>query len=356
MHSDIYERFQCNCRELLLDGIKAAHEPHARAQDNLFRLSSRTARLRDQRTQLASTVQDALNNLVSHLRPDKPVSSADFDNFERSCSKFIEDSDQLRQYEGWLRDAEDELCEAEYQVAIKQAQFVWSWQKSLEQHLDSRSSITPLVQEDVAIESPTNGESMPNVLTSFYEKIGDVTIAKERLEDLDVAHRERKRERESRQAAQRDLSVDTLDLELDYCSRRIILTEELEIAKAEARRLRAECVAQDVYPDRDHIISEDEFDTLADTNLKCSTLDSAGDHDNGCNTPQESNDHRSDDLDTSQESGSRYAEARSDLRISNEVPPGPHSIWIQTVESFWKEAQGNDMWRAQIHQVNSRPP
>ncbi|KAK8219842.1 hypothetical protein M8818_000816 [Zalaria obscura] len=107
-------------------------------------------------------------------------------------------------------------------------------------------------ESQTSVAPSTESENIPPLLREYYDKVGDVGIFEQRLDDLIDDYEEESANRQFR--ADQELPADPPDevFEQAFAFQRNTTLEDLAAAKADAERLRLRCLDAGLHPQEEH--------------------------------------------------------------------------------------------------------
>ncbi|KAJ9625888.1 hypothetical protein H2203_004654 [Taxawa tesnikishii (nom. ined.)] len=165
-----------------------------------------------------------------------------------------DDQNALRAQSEANASLENALSNQEYRLAEKEAVLFTSLEKLL---VRIPQSHIPGLDFDVASLPQSRSEapstSVPSILEEYYDKAGDVSVMKQRLDEADAEYEEEYARRQFRR--EHELPIEPSDEEFDrgHSSERTALVENLRLAEEAAEQSRQACIAAGHDPDHAEI-------------------------------------------------------------------------------------------------------
>ncbi|TKA65942.1 hypothetical protein B0A49_10546 [Cryomyces minteri] len=150
-------------------------------------------------------------------------------------------------------DLEYQLCILEYDLGQQEDELFASLQKMFTQSLHELqyNGETETRTSTVIPDEAGSDENIPPLLLEYYDKVGDVTVMRERLEDHEAEHQRELAGYEARLAAGGVISKSDEAFLLDYEHDRQAMLRDLSEAQRIATELRQQCLDEGLNPDED---------------------------------------------------------------------------------------------------------
>ena len=159
-------------------------------------------------------------------------------------AQYDQDYHALWHQEDTVTQQMDELSNLEYHLQNKQKTIQQTMKSpTFAAHLRAEMLEPSLATSELS-SRPKSRSNTPSLVAEYFDKAGDVGIQRERLEELDFSHMEGLQERDFVKERGDQLEVSDEQFVENYNARREEIQQDLEVAQAEAERLRARCTRE----------------------------------------------------------------------------------------------------------------
>ncbi|TKA58181.1 hypothetical protein B0A49_12249 [Cryomyces minteri] len=160
---------------------------------------------------------------------------------------------ELGSQEGQVEDLEDQLSILEYRLHQREGELYTSLKEVFVQSLHD-------LHDDINMETNTttvspgeegSSDSIPPLLAEYYDKVGDVTVMRERIEELESEHHQVLDGYEARLRVGGVISESDKTFLLNYKQEHQAMLRDLENAQRLASGLREQCIESGLNPDQE---------------------------------------------------------------------------------------------------------